>query len=93
MAARGFTEHGAPPSAAAVAALRSRIWAEVRNDSGQTLAAILETGEGYRAAAAAAVRAAEALLNTPRVGALTPVEAFGANFALEVPGTRIQELH
>jgi len=38
-------------------------------------------------------RAVEALLNTPRVGALTPVEAFGANFALEVPGTRIQELH
>jgi len=29
---------------------------------------------------------------TPRVGALTPVRAFGADFALGVPGTQIQEL-
>jgi len=49
-------------------------------------------GEGYRAAAAAAVRAVELQLHEPRVGALTPVQAFGAEFALLVPGTRIQEL-
>ena len=54
---------------------------------------MLETGEGYRAAAAATVRAVESLLDTPRIGALTPVQAFGADFALGVPGTRIQELH
>jgi hypothetical protein len=29
---------------------------------------------------------------TPRVGALTPVLAFGADFAVAVPGTRMQEL-
>ena len=54
--------------------------------------AMLETGEGYRAAAAAAVRAVELLLDTPRIGALTPVQAFGADFALALPGTRIQEI-
>jgi hypothetical protein len=62
------------------------------NDGGQTVVAVLETGEGYRAAAAAAVRAVESLLETPLIGALTPVQAFGADFALAVPGTRIQKL-
>ena len=53
---------------------------------------MLETGEGYRAAAAATVQAVESLLQTPRIGALTPVQAFGADFALGVPGTHIHEL-
>jgi short subunit dehydrogenase-like uncharacterized protein len=91
-AARRSGPVGAAPSPAALAAMRSRIWAEVRNDDGQTAAAMLETGEGYRAAAAATVRAVESLLQTPRIGALTPVQAFGAHFALDVPGTHIQEL-
>lgn len=47
---------------------------------------------GYRAGAAAAVRAVASLLRTPQIGALTPVQAFGADFALGVPGTQIQEL-
>jgi short subunit dehydrogenase-like uncharacterized protein len=80
------------PSAAAIAALRSRVWAEAGNATGKRVAAMLETGEGYRAAAGAAVRALELQLKDPRVGALTPVQAFGAGFALLVPGTRIQEL-
>jgi short subunit dehydrogenase-like uncharacterized protein len=91
-AARRSGRAGAPPSKAAIAALRSRAWAEARNDDGQTAAALLETGEGYRAAAAATVRAVESLLQTPRIGALTPVQAFGADFALGVPGTHIQEI-
>jgi short subunit dehydrogenase-like uncharacterized protein len=53
---------------------------------------MLETGEGYRAAAAATVRAVESMRQT-RPGAFTPAQAFGAAFVLEVPGTRIQELH
>jgi short subunit dehydrogenase-like uncharacterized protein len=91
-AARRTGRVGAAPSPATLAAMRSRIWAEVRNDDGQTAAAMLETGEGYRAAAAATVGAVESLLHTPRIGALTPVQAFGADFALGVPGTHIQEL-
>jgi short subunit dehydrogenase-like uncharacterized protein len=91
-AARRSGDVGPRPPEAAIAALRSRIWAEARNDQGQAAVAMLETGEGYRAAASAAVRAVESLLQAPRIGALTPVQAFGADFALGVPGTRIQEL-
>jgi len=81
-----------PALPAAIAARRSRAWAEARSDDGRIAAAMLEAGEGYRAAAAAAVRAVEALLQTPRTGALTPVQAFGADFVLGVPGTRFQEI-
>jgi short subunit dehydrogenase-like uncharacterized protein len=75
-----------------MAALRSRVWAEAGNATGARVAARLETGEGYGAAAVAAVRALELQLNEPRAGVLTPVQAFGAGFALLVPGTRIEEL-
>jgi short subunit dehydrogenase-like uncharacterized protein len=72
--------------------LRSRVWAEAGDDTGARVVAVLESGEGYRAAAAAAVRAVELQLHDPRAGALTPVQAFGADFALRVPGTRLQDL-
>jgi len=77
---------------AAVDELRSRIWAEAGNVGGRCVAAVLETGEGYRAAAAAAVRAVELQLQVPRRGALTPVQAFGSGIARLVPGTHIREL-
>ena len=80
------------PSDAAIALMHSRVWAEAGNSTGKRVAAMLETGEGYRAAASAAVRAVELQLKEARVGALTPVQAFGAGFALLVPGTRIQDL-
>jgi short subunit dehydrogenase-like uncharacterized protein len=79
------------PAAVTIARLRSRVWAEAGNANGERVAAMLETGEGYRAAAVAAVRALELQLEAPRVGALTPVQAFGATLALLVPGTRVQE--
>jgi len=79
-----------PDGAASV--LRSRVWAEIGDELGTKAAAVLETGEGYRAAAEAAVRSLELQLHEPRVGALTPVQAFGAELALLVPGTHIQEL-
>jgi short subunit dehydrogenase-like uncharacterized protein len=79
-------------SAAAIAGLRSRVWAEAGNTAGRRVAAVLETGEGYRAASAAAVRALELQQREPRIGALTPVQAFGPEFALLVPGTRIEEI-
>ena len=91
-AARASKSAESSPSAEAIAALRSRVWAEAGNATGERVAAMLETGEGYRAAAVASVRAVELQMQEPRVGALTPVQAFGAGFALLVPGTRIQEL-
>jgi short subunit dehydrogenase-like uncharacterized protein len=90
--ARRSTHPGPASDEAAIAALRSRVWVEAGDAAGTSAAAVLETGEGYRAAAYAAVRALELQLHEPRVGALTPVQAFGAEFALLVPGTRIQEL-
>ena len=77
---------------ASTVAPRSRVWAEVGTAAGAYAAAVLETGEGYHAAAAAAVRALELQLLQPRIGALTPVQAFGADFALLVPGTTIRDL-
>lgn len=79
-------------SSADIAALRSRAWAEAGDAVGRRVAAMLETGEGYRAAAAAAVRGVELQLHEPRMGAVTPVQAFGAGFAELVPGTQIQGL-
>jgi len=91
-AARASNTAEPTPSAAAIAALHSRVWADAGNTTGKRVARVLETGEGYRAATVAAVRALELQLQQPRTGALAPVQAFGASFALLVPGTRIQEL-
>ncbi len=91
-AARSPTQDGTNPSTATLDGLRSRIWAHAADDAGHHAAAMLETGEGYRAAACSAVRAVELQLRDRRVGALTPVQAFGAGFALLVPDTCIQEL-
>lgn len=91
-ASRVSNQRETNPSTATLDGLRSRIWAQAGDDAGGHAAAILETGEGYRAAARAAVRALESQLRDPRVGALTPVQAFGAGFALRVPDTHIQEL-
>jgi short subunit dehydrogenase-like uncharacterized protein len=71
--------------------LRSRIWAEAGNNSGKRVASLLETGEGYRMAATAAVHAMEQVLAHRPTGALTPAQAFGAEFAVSLPGTRIVE--
>ena len=91
-AARASTPARPAQSAAVADGLRSRIWAHAADEAGRHAAAMLETGEGYLAAAATTVRAVESLLQTPRIGAFTPVQAFGADLALSVPGTCIQEL-
>ena len=71
---------------------RSRIWAEATNVSGARAGAMLETGEGYQAAAAVAVRALELQLVDRRIGAMTPVQAFGAGLALSMPTTVVTDL-
>lgn len=91
-AARAPRANSAGASDATSATLRSRVWGEVGNAAGIIEAAMLETGEGYRSAAVVAVRAIELQMSAPRVGALTPAQAFGADFALLAPGTRIQAL-
>jgi short subunit dehydrogenase-like uncharacterized protein len=91
-AARASASAEPRPSAEALAMLHSRVWAEAGNAKGERVASMLETGEGYHAATVAAVRALELQLHEPRVGALTPVQAFGASFASLIPNTRIQDM-
>ena len=67
---------------------RSYIWARAANRHGDAAEAWLETVETYRFTAEAAVRSVERILNEQPRGALTPAQAFGADFVLSIPGTR-----
>ena len=64
------------------------IWASARDDAGKHAEAWLQTREPYKFTAIAAVLAAERVLASEMVGALTPAQAFGADFVLNVPGTQ-----
>lgn len=67
---------------------RSYLWAQVRNEVGETAEAWLETCEGYRFTALAAVAVVERLFQKPLAGAFTPAQAFGADFVLTIDETR-----
>jgi short subunit dehydrogenase-like uncharacterized protein len=83
---------GAPSSqaidtdAAALPAYRSYGWARATGPDG-TAEAWLHTGESYAFTAAASIRAVEEILARSPFGALSPAAAFGADFALTIPGT------
>lgn len=66
---------------------RSYIWARASNAQGDVREGWLETMEGYRLTAVASVRAVEHVLTGNLSGALTPSQAFGADFVLELPDT------
>ncbi len=67
---------------------RSYIWARAANASGDEAQAWLETLEAYQFTAIAAIRCVERVLDGSYRGALTPAQAFGADFVLEIEGTR-----
>ena len=67
---------------------RSQAWAWARGRSGAIAEAWLDMGDGYRFTAASSVLAMQRLLAGGLSGALTPAAAFGADFALTVPGVR-----
>jgi short subunit dehydrogenase-like uncharacterized protein len=67
---------------------RSWMWARVKNAHGETRQAWLETVEAYRFTAEAGVRVVERVLDGNYRGTLTPASAFGADFVLEILGTR-----
>ena len=67
---------------------RSYIWAQAANAEGQESQAWLETVEAYRFTALAAVRAVERVLAERPRGAFTPAQAFGADFVLDIEGTK-----
>lgn len=67
---------------------RASIYARVWNANGEQREAWLETVEAYQYSAKIAPLVMERVLNGSYRGALTPAQAFGADFALEVEGTR-----
>ena len=67
---------------------RSYLWARAASPAGETAEAWLETVEAYHFTAIAGVRGVEKILAQRLAGALTPALAFGADFVLEVEGTR-----
>jgi short subunit dehydrogenase-like uncharacterized protein len=70
---------------------RTRLWARASNREGQSREAWLDTVDGYAFTAESAVLALEALARMPRLGALTPASAFGADFVLEINGSERRE--
>lgn len=73
------------PDAEARAKARAYVWARASNPAGRMVEAWLETIEAYDFTAAAAVRCVEQI---GAAGTLSPGAAFGADFVLEIPGTR-----
>lgn len=67
---------------------RSYIWARAADGKGNSKEAWLETTEAYRLTALAGVRSVEKILAQDRSGALTPAQAFGADFILEIEETK-----
>ncbi|MBI5927852.1 MAG: saccharopine dehydrogenase NADP-binding domain-containing protein [Chloroflexi bacterium] len=67
---------------------KSYIWAKAADKNGDFKEAWLETMEAYQFTAVGGVRCVEKIFEQHPVGALTPSQAFGADFVLEIEGTR-----
>lgn len=80
--------HVQGPDAGTRAGDRTWAWARVADAAGRSAEAWLETCEGYTFTAAVAPWIVEAALASDRRGATTVAAAFGADFVLQVPGTR-----
>jgi short subunit dehydrogenase-like uncharacterized protein len=78
------------PTPEAVATERCAIWGEVRNATGETRTAALDTPNGYRLTALTTVTIVERILTRGiKRGFHTPAKAFGSRFVLEIPGVRL----
>ena len=80
-----------PPDEATRTESKSYIYARASNANGQSASAWLTTLEPYQYTAKVAVLAVERLAELKPIGALTPVQAFGIDFTLEVEGTTRQD--
>lgn len=80
------------PNAAQREKGRAALWARASDEKGRAAEAWLETAEAYAFTATAAVRCAEGVMKKHPAeacpGACTPAGAFGADFVLEIPGTK-----
>jgi short subunit dehydrogenase-like uncharacterized protein len=66
----------------------SQVWVSVQNEKGEHYQTWLETIDSYLFTAESAVLCVEKLFADNKVGVLTPAQAFGADFVLEVPGSK-----
>jgi len=78
--------HG--PNDQALQTGRAYLWAQAADTQGNSAQAWLETVEPYRFTALSGIACVEKLLANRPTGALTPAQAFGADFVLEIEGTR-----
>lgn len=76
------------PTADLRASGKSYVWAQANDDTGNTVEAWLQTPEPYHLTAMSAVSSAERILAENPSGALTPAQAFGADFILSIPGSQ-----
>src|SRR5258708_3512481 len=76
------------PGETARKAGNASLYAQVRNANGETREAWLETIEAYQLTINASIPVVERVLNGEYRGALTPSQAFGADFVLEIAGTK-----
>lgn len=67
---------------------RCYVWVSAANEKGNGAQVWLETSEGYHFTAVAGVRCVEKIFERRPQGALTPGLALGADFVLEIPGTK-----
>ncbi|UCC62954.1 MAG: saccharopine dehydrogenase NADP-binding domain-containing protein [Anaerolineae bacterium] len=67
---------------------RSYVWVRAADSRGREAQAWLETLEAYQFTAVGGVRCVERVLEERPQGALTPALAFGADFVLQIEGTR-----
>jgi short subunit dehydrogenase-like uncharacterized protein len=74
------------PDAMARGAGRAHLWARASAGNGQAREAWLDTVDGYAFTAESAVLALERIAKERPAGALTPAQAFGSDFVLEVGG-------
>jgi short subunit dehydrogenase-like uncharacterized protein len=75
------------PDAVARRGGRAYLWARASAGNGQAREAWLDTVDGYALTAESAVLALEKIAERRPVGALTPAQAFGPDFVLEVGGS------
>jgi short subunit dehydrogenase-like uncharacterized protein len=81
------------PSGASRARGETRLWAEARNASGQTVVSRLVAPEGYTLTARTAIASARRVIaGSVAVGFQTPSRAFGADFILEQHGVQREDV-
>lgn len=67
----------------------SQIWGKVKNQEGEEAEAWLSTIEAYKLTAISAIKSVKRIMKSNLKGVLTPAQAFGKEFILEFPDTKI----